>query len=139
MKIHSETHHTKDAGYQLGIRLTYSASAEKVWEYLFSNEGLQMWLGELESGKFAPDETFQTKDGVVGTVILFQPFRMQMTWEKKKWPNVSTLQIKLNPAGDKTIISFHHERLLDNRQRLIMKEYWEGVVDKIATRFAKCG
>ena len=40
---------TKDVGFQFGIRKTISISTEKVWNFLFLEKGLKIWLGNLKS------------------------------------------------------------------------------------------
>ena len=40
---------TKDVGFQFGIRKTFPVSTEKVWDFLFSKNGLKIWLGKLKN------------------------------------------------------------------------------------------
>lgn len=41
--------HTKDVGFQFGIRKTISVPTEKVLDFLFSENGLNIWLGKLKN------------------------------------------------------------------------------------------
>ncbi|MEM8969752.1 MAG: hypothetical protein AAGE93_25260, partial [Bacteroidota bacterium] len=49
----------------------------------------------------------------------------------KKWKNLSTLQVRVMGNKEKTTISFHQEKLLDNSQREEMKKYWNEKMIKI--------
>ncbi len=40
---------TKDVGFQFGIRKTYPLSSDKMWNFLFSENGLKLWLGQLQT------------------------------------------------------------------------------------------
>jgi hypothetical protein len=46
-----------------------------------------------------------------------------MTWKKPGWENRSTVQVRVIDNGEKSIVSFHQEKLQDADQRAGMKEY----------------
>jgi hypothetical protein len=50
---------TKSAGFQIGVRRTLPMTQEKAWELLFSQEGLQIWLGDLSSFPLQKGEEVQ--------------------------------------------------------------------------------
>lgn len=126
------TGQTKDAGFQIGIRKTVAALPESTWHFLFSEEGVALWLGEINWSEFEANKTFRTTDGVEGRIKVFKPIsHIRLTWKKEGWPNFSTLQIRVIGAGQKTIVSFHQERLLDATQRAEMKTHWSLVIQKI--------
>lgn len=47
--IENQVGKTKDVGFQFGIRKTIPVSTEKIWDFLFSENGLNIWLGKLNS------------------------------------------------------------------------------------------
>ena len=47
MKESKTVRQTKDAGFQIGVRKTLPISIDKAWDFLFSDEGLEIWLGKL--------------------------------------------------------------------------------------------
>lgn len=125
---------TKDVGYQFGIRKTFSFPLEKAWDFLFSDKGICLWLGELEE-ELEFKKPFKTKEGVEGFVRVFKTYsHIRINWKKKKWDNMSTVQLRLIRQGEKTMISFHQEKLLDSGQREEMKEYWNSVVEKLSKK-----
>lgn len=130
----NEVGKTKDVGFEIGVRKTIPVSPDEAWNYLFSKDGVKLWLGELtpsmglETGK-----QYQTSTGVAGTVkVLKHLSHIRLTWRKKDWSNTSTLQIRVIQARTGTTISFHQECLLDSEQREAMKLHWTEVLEKIS-------
>jgi uncharacterized protein YndB with AHSA1/START domain len=123
---------TRDVGFQFGIRRTFPVSIEMAWDYLFSNDGLKIWLGELNE-ELNDKAIFKTSEGVLGKVRVFKKYsHIRLNWQKPDWNYVSTVQIRLIPNRDKTIISFHQEKLMNAQQRKQMQEYWNKVIKEIS-------
>ncbi|GHO46165.1 hypothetical protein [Ktedonospora formicarum] len=40
---------TKSVGFQIGVRRTFAISVEQAWNFLISEEGQRIWLGEVFS------------------------------------------------------------------------------------------
>lgn len=131
-----QTGQTKEAGFQFGIRKTFPVSVEQAWDFLLSESGLKIWLGELQS-TFEINKPYQTKAGVEGLVRVFTPYsHIRLNWKKKHWTNRSTVQVRTIGKLQKTTISFHQEKLLGSEQRSEMKEYWNKVILKISDELA---
>lgn len=129
--MNNEVGKTKDAGFQFGVRKTFNLPSEQAWNFLFSDAGLKIWLGNLTSGLQQKKE-FTTVEGVTGYIRVLKMFsHVRLSWKKSDWPNESILQIRVIPAGEKTTISFHHEKLLDQEQRSEVKEYWNSVIKQM--------
>ena len=122
---------TKDAGFQFGIRKTIPISAEKAWDFLISNKGLNVWLGSL-SNELEIDKEFVTENGITGSVRVFNvSSHIRLNWKPKNWQNTSTLQIRVIGDNKKATIAIHQEKLLDFEQRTEMKEYWSLIINKL--------
>jgi len=135
--MEKQTGQTKEVGFQFGIRKTFPLSANAVWDFLFSESGLKIWLGELLS-VFEINKPFQTKAGIDGLVRVLRPYsHMRLNWKKKNWPHMSTVQVRVIESGEKATISFHQEKLQSSAQRNEMKEYWNKVMDKITDEINK--
>lgn len=123
---------TKDAGFQFGLRKTFPLSVEETWEFLFSKEGIRIWLGDIDIPYLEKDEDYKTKEGIEGVVKVLKPYsHIRMRWKKKDWENISTLQIRVMKAGEKAAIGFHQENLQSAKQREEMREYWNEVMNEI--------
>lgn len=115
---------TKDVGWQFGLRKTFQYSQEHLWDFLFSDKGLKIWLGELED-ELEIKQGFKTKEGIEGFIRVFKPYsHIRMKWKKQNWENTSTVQVRVMGDHEKATVSFHQEKLLDNDQREEMKLYW---------------
>lgn len=129
---------TKGVGFQFGVQRTFLVSKEKAWDFVFSSNGLKIWLGDLEKD-LSMKEYFKTQEGIAGFVRVFKPYsHIRLNWKKKDWTNMSTVQIRvLAKNKDKTTISFHQEKLLDSIQRKEMKKYWYEKMEKIMEAIEK--
>ncbi|MBD3636087.1 MAG: SRPBCC domain-containing protein [Crocinitomicaceae bacterium] len=122
---------TKAVGFQFGIRKTFSVASEKVWDFLFSEEGIQLWLGETED-ELELKKDFVTKSGIAGKVRVIKPYsHIRLNWKQKDWHNMSTVQIRVIGNKEKSTVAIHQEKLLNADQRVEMKMYWNEVMDKL--------
>ncbi len=115
---------TKDVGFQFGIQKIFQISAQNAWDFMFSNTGLKIWLGDLKNS-LELNKEYQTKDGIFGFVRVLKPYsHIRMNWRKKDWDNTSTLQVRvIGKDISQSIIGFHQEKLKNSRQRIEMKAY----------------
>ncbi|GAL84280.1 hypothetical protein MYP_1508 [Sporocytophaga myxococcoides] len=128
---------TKDAGFQFGLRKTFHNSFEEVWTFMFSLNGLNIWLGSLAT-ELSEKQTYKTKEGIEGAIRLIKVYsHIRLTWKKKGWNNVSQLQVRVMNNEGKTVISFHHDHLSDVNQRNEMKDHWNKVMEKISKELEK--
>ena len=126
---------TKDVGFQIGVRRTFPVSVNLAWDFLFSDKGLSFWLGKIDSGDIEPDNSYKTKEGIEGKISVLKPYsHIRLTWKRKDWENVSTLQIRVIPAKEKTTISFHQDKLMNSGQREEMKSYWNKILEEIKNK-----
>ena len=74
---------TIDAGWQFGLRKTFPYSQEYLWDFMFSDKGLKIWLGEIKN-ELEIKKSYRTKDGIEGFVRVFTPYsHIRMNWKKK--------------------------------------------------------
>lgn len=122
---------TKDVGFQFGLRKTFPISQEEMWEFLFSKNGLRIWLGELKT-EFELKKHYETESGITGFVRIFNPYsHIRINWKKKDWNNLSTVQIRVISNKEKSTFVIHQEKLLDSGQREEMKEYWNVIMNNV--------
>lgn len=136
-KMENQLGKTKDVGFQFGIRKTFSVSSEKVWDFLFSENGLKIWLGNLKN-ELEIKKEYETKNGITGLVRVFKAnSHIRLNWKPKNWENMSTIQIRVIGNQEKTTVAIHHEKLLNAEQRAEMKEHWNEIMNKIGTEIKK--
>ncbi|ELR70018.1 hypothetical protein C900_04388 [Fulvivirga imtechensis AK7] len=125
---------TKDVGYQFGLRKTFPVSVEQAWDFLFSDKGLKIWLGALDS-ELELNMQYKTTEGIEGLVRVIKPYsHVRMNWKKKNWKNMSTVQVRTIENNGKTTISFHQEKLLNAAQREEMKAYWNRKMNELSEK-----
>ncbi|HHH50369.1 MAG TPA: ATPase [Saprospiraceae bacterium] len=130
---------TKDVGFQFGIRKTIPVSTEKVWDFLFSKKGLNIWLGKLNT-ELELKKEFETENEITGFVRVFNPnSHIRLNWKPKNWENISTVQIRVIGDENKTTIAIHQEKLLNSEQRNEMKKYWTTIMEKLTSEMNKVG
>lgn len=105
---------TKDAGWQFGIRRTVPTGLEKLWNIFFSDRGLSYW-----------------SEGVDRDFSTFKEFsHIRTKWRHREFTESANLQIRLIPSKnkDKTTISIHVDKLKNESQREVAREYWSKVI-----------
>ena len=74
---------TKDVGFQFGIRKTFPISIENAWDFLFTDKGINVWLGEL-AHELEIKKPYKTNDGIEGLVRVLKPYsHIRLNWKKK--------------------------------------------------------
>jgi len=124
---------TKDAGWQMGVRKTINREFDVVWDFMFSNPGLKIWLGNVDAAELEVGKSMDLDNGTNGEIVVFKAFsHIRMKWKKNDWENTSRLQLRIIRSKSKTVISFAQEMMLDRSQREEMILYWKKVVADIA-------
>ncbi|MGE7111423.1 SRPBCC domain-containing protein [Lysinibacillus sp. NPDC047702] len=91
---------TKGAGFQVGVRRSFSISSEDAWNLLTSPDGLNLWLGESTGIILNPGQTYMTNLGS-GEIRIVKPLQqLRLTWKKEGWEQPSTVQIRVLSKAD---------------------------------------
>lgn len=126
---------TKDAGWELGVRTTVPAALPEVWTWLLG-PGLAVWLGELDALPTEVGASYETRDGVRGTLrSRTENVRVRLGWQPDDWPHDTTLQITVKEAASGTTIGIHHEKLADRNERKLMLGHWKNVAAAFDSHF----
>jgi uncharacterized protein YndB with AHSA1/START domain len=123
---------TASAGFEIGIRKSFEIPVEEAWCLVTSPDGLKAWLGDVPGLAFTRGERYSTADGASGEIRSVTPGRrIRLTWQPFGWPKPSTLQLTIVPSTEKSAISFHQEKLVDEKQREEMRHHWKQVLGKL--------
>jgi len=109
---------TKDVGWQFGVRKSVSLNANEVWDFLFSENGTELWLK-------GADREFSTFKNLS---------HIRTKWKLNGWTNEATLQMRVISNKDKTTIAFHIEKLLNEKQREETKTHWDKVIKTVTKK-----
>ena len=133
-KMSDPTGQAKDAGWEVKVRQTVSATLPVVWEFLLG-DGLPLWLGEATL-PHVTGGSYRTTDGVAGDVRAYtENARLRVTWRPDDWPHDTTLQVSVKEAVGGTTIGIHHEHLADREERRMMLGHWKNVASHLAAAF----
>ncbi len=132
------TGETQDAGFQIGVRKTLPVDVVDAWEFLTSAEGIRLWLGPDADLDFSKDQEYEMPDGTTGQVRIFKHYsHLRITWQPPEWERASTIQVRVIPTDEKTVISFHQEHLPGPQARQDRKEFFRNVIGQLSERLAK--
>lgn len=124
---------TKSVGFQVGIRKTLGISLQQAWDFIISDNGIRLWLGDIQGTKVEEGNTYRTRDSVEGEFRVVKPYgHIRLTWRPEDWQKASTIQVRVIPTNScKTVISFHQENLMGEKEREIMHQRWSKVIEEI--------
>ncbi len=124
------TGQTKDVGFNIGVSKTIDVPLPEVWDFMLSDEGLRLWLGE--GARLEHKEPYETTDGTVGEVRSLHPHnRVRLTWRPRDWDHDTTVQVTVSTSGQKTVLRFHQEWLTDATEREHQRTHWKAVMAKV--------
>lgn len=124
------TGETADGSFEVGVQKSVPVAPKKAWELIVSRDGIRAWLGEGARPDPTKGYVFETADGVKGEFrVVKKMSHVRLTWQPSAWKAHSTLQVRVIPKGPgKSVISFHHEGLPEERDREEMRRHWKEVL-----------
>ncbi|RAJ10669.1 hypothetical protein LX64_00274 [Chitinophaga skermanii] len=109
-------------GFQIGVRKVFPLTVEKAWALITSDAGMHIWL----------NETATNTDEVYSELKVFNPHsHLRLRWKLPAWQQVSTIQIRVIPTGDRATISILHEHLDTESHRDEMRKHWKKVMSEL--------
>jgi activator of HSP90 ATPase len=128
----------KPIGFQLGVSKTFAISYDAMWEFLLSENGISVWLGEINFDDFGVNKPYLTKQGIEGKLNVFKPdSHLRLTWKPKHWQKFSIIEMRITNSKGRARIVFHHTNLYEVEQRIEMKKYWDNVILNIENKLKK--
>jgi activator of HSP90 ATPase len=123
-------------GFQIGISKTFPVSTDFVWDFLFSDEGLKIWLGSINSEDFELNKAYKTEDGIMGKLTVFEPdCHIRLTWKPLHWTNISIVEVRIKNSKGRAIILFHQTKIISLEQREEMRIRWNRVLSEFESIF----
>jgi uncharacterized protein YndB with AHSA1/START domain len=123
---------TKDVGFQIGVRRTLPICQRDAWQLLTSQRGLSIWLGEVSKLNIAKGSKYQLPDGTEGEIRVYkQNSHLRITWHPPVWQRSSTIQLRVIPKGDRTVVAFHQEHLPGVQEREERRVFFAGVIERL--------
>lgn len=122
---------TRDTGYQIGVRRTVDINHQQAWRLLTAPSGLDLWLGATQL-EFVEGTRYRLTDGTVGQVRVVRPdSHLRITWQPKEWSRASTIQVRVIPKGNRSVIAFHQEHLPGAAERAARRTHFRQALDDL--------
>ena len=129
---------TADAGFQVGVQRRFDLTPKQAWDLITKPAGRKAWLGEVPRMRFEPGRPYETREGTTGEIrTMKEGEHLRLTWRPKGFAAPTTLQVRVVPQGERTAITFHHEKLPDAEARERMRGHWTAVLDRLEALVAK--
>ncbi len=129
------TGQTEDAGFQLGVQRTVPMNQKTLWQLLFSEAGLTIWLGKTKGISLEPGSIFKTSDGTSGEIRRTKPGeRIRLRLNGRPINHPITMQITLTCSrntASRTTLRFHAEKLHSEEERNTLRKHWNNLFDAL--------
>lgn len=123
---------TSDGGFEIGVRRTLPIRPDDAWRLLFSPGGLRAWLGDASALSLEKGAAYTTKDGAAGEVRAIEAgSHVRLTWQPPGWAKPSVIQVRVLPAGERTTLSFHQERMPAAADRDARRAHFQAALDAL--------
>jgi activator of HSP90 ATPase len=124
----------KDLGFQVSVSKTFHVSTQILWEFILSESGIRVWLGEFEIDDFEIQKQFVTREGIEGKLTVFVPdCHLRLKWKPSSYARQTTLELRITNVQGKARIIFHQTGFYQIEQKEELRNYWKQVISKVST------
>ncbi|CAM3351311.1 SRPBCC domain-containing protein [Stackebrandtia soli] len=129
---------TRDAGWEIGVSKTLPYPVERVWTFLLSDNGIELWLGAGAKLGTKPGSRYTTEDGTTGEVRSFHDDdRVRLTWRSANATHDTIVQVTVTDPGDgRCVLGFHQERMADTAERSRQRLHWQAAMSRVVEALA---
>jgi activator of HSP90 ATPase len=132
MSINETITKTKDLGFQVSVRKTFSVNTETMWDFILSEKGIGVWLGKINIDDFELQKPFATKEGIEGKLTVFVPnCHLRLKWKPKIWLKFSTIELRVTNTKGRASVVFHQTGFFEIEKREELRIYWKNIVSKM--------
>ncbi|HEU0012817.1 MAG TPA: SRPBCC domain-containing protein [Longimicrobium sp.] len=123
---------TADGGFQVGVRRTMPIAPQDAWRLVTSPDGVRAWLGDAPGLALEKGAAYTARDGAAGEVrVANSGSHVRITRRPLEWDKPSTIQVRVIPSGERTVLSFHEERLPGAAEREERRRHYEAALDAL--------
>jgi activator of HSP90 ATPase len=138
MNVNEINTKTKDLGFQVSVRKTFSVSTETMWDFILSEHGIAVWLGKIKIDDFEIQKPFTTAEGIDGKLTVFVPnCHLRLKWKLKTWSKYSTVELRVTNTKGRASVVFHQTGFFEIEKREELRIYWKNVVSKMMDELTK--
>lgn len=127
---------TKNVGFQFSITRTIALSPDAAWDFLLSEAGVTVWLGNLNFDNFEVGNALTTAEGIDTKITIFKPeSHLRLAWKFAHWMNNSFIEIRVFDIKGRAKIGLLHTHMLNVQQREEVKTHWGKIFDEITAKY----
>lgn len=124
---------TADGRFQVGVQRTLPIDHRRAWALLTSTDGVRAWLGDAGAIAFEPGESWRAAGGDEGEIrVVHADSHARLTRNPGGWARPSTIQIRVEPKGDRAVVGFHEENLPARDDREARRAHYRAALDRLA-------
>lgn len=116
--------------YSITITKTLPIDQKKLWKFITSVEGLNLWLKPMDEFKIIKGAQFEIIGGIFGEIRTIKaPQHIRLRWEDSDWPKKTIVQIFIHPRPkNKSIFGLTHENLANPRIKERQRAFWKDAI-----------
>ncbi len=120
--------------YSLTATKSMSITVEKLWRFVTSREGTQVWLKPLSPFSLRVGAEYECEGGIFGRVrTLKAPERVRLSWQDTDWPKPTMMAVMLIPRpGGKAVFVIQHDGFTSPALRETMRLHWKTAIAELA-------
>jgi hypothetical protein len=108
-----------------------------MWSYILSEEGIRVWLGEIDIDDFEIQKQLVTKEGIeVKLTVLKLDCHLRFKWRPSHFDRPSTVELRVTSSSGRAKVIFHHTGFYILAQVEELRSYWKGVISKMMVDLA---
>jgi activator of HSP90 ATPase len=124
---------TKNSGYQISVTKIFNVSYDTMWDFILSEEGINIWLGKSDMIDFELNTPFKTLTGIEGQLKSFKPgVNFKLTWKAADWTNTSKVEIRIDNKNGRARLGILQSFLTSLDQRSSQKKHWDNVIVNVS-------
>jgi activator of HSP90 ATPase len=129
---------TKNVGFQFSITKTCAVSVDEAWDFLLSESGIAIWLGDIHFEDFELNNSLITKSGIEAKITIFKAdSHLRLAWKPPNWSNNSFIEIRVLTNKDRAKLGLLHTHMMSIEQRQEVKIYWTKIMHEMGLKLAK--
>lgn len=124
----------KDLGYQVSVSKVFSVSTVVMWDFLLSQEGINLWLGKIDIDDFEIQKPLVTESGNEYKITVYVPnCHFRFKFKPMHWAKASIVEMRVINRKGKAGLTFYQTSFFEIENREEMRMYWKGVIPKMTT------
>ena len=119
----------KDLGYQVSVSKIFPVSPDAMWAFILSQEGIELYLGEMDLEDFELQKPFVSKAGLEGKLTVFVPdCHLRFKWKPSNWERFSTVELRITNSKGRAAVLFYHAGFYKQQQVEELRAHWKNVI-----------